>query len=161
MDGDALVSRILGDELAPYVKTAAGQSVVLVAHGPNEESENEQWLRCLRAHARRLQERYGLRRVEVATLRDDAPRAVREAATEKLRELVRSASTDSKVLALPVLISVGHIQQQIEKRLSGLEFTMVEGGLANHPLAAEWVRTKAAEMCAGLAKTGKLVANEK
>ncbi len=152
MDGHQLISQILADEIKPFVKEAGKQSVVLVAHGPNEDGENERWLTHLRAHALRLKEQFGFRRVEVATLRDDAPQAIRDAATEQLRSAVRTASADSQVLVLPVLISVGHVQKEIQKRLDGLEFTMIEGGLADHPLAAEWVRAQATQMCATEAK---------
>ncbi len=145
MDGHALVSRILADDLKPFLKEAGKQSVVLVAHGPNEDSENEHWLKHLNAHADRLKQELGLSRVEAVTLRDDAPKPLRDAATAQLRATVQKAGADSQVLVLPVLISVGHIQKEIQHRLEGLEFTMVEGGLANHPLAAEWVRQQAAQ----------------
>jgi sirohydrochlorin ferrochelatase len=145
MDGHPLVSRILADDLKPFIKNAGKQSVVLVAHGPNEDGENEQWLKHLNAHAQRLKEQFGLRRVEVVTLRDDAPKPIRDAATAQLHAAVEKAKDDSQVLVLPVLISVGHIQKEIQMRLEGLEFTMVEGGLANHPLAAEWVRQQAVQ----------------
>ncbi len=145
MDGHPLVSQILANDLKPFIKDAGQQSVVLVAHGPNEDGENEQWLKHLNAHARRLKEQFGLHRVEVVTLRDDAPKPIRDAATAQLRTTVERAKGDSQVLVLPVLISVGHIQKEIQKRLEGLEFTMVEGGLANHPLAAEWVRQQAVQ----------------
>ncbi len=46
----------------------------------------------------------------------------------------------SRVLVVPVLISVGHIQKQIHERLKGLSYTMSETGLAEHPLAAEWIQ---------------------
>jgi hypothetical protein len=52
----------------------------------------------------------------------------------------------AEVLILPALISAGHIQKEIQKRLEGLEFTMLEGGLANHPLAADWVRQQAMQV---------------
>ncbi len=148
MDGHPLVSQILAEDLKPFIKGAGKQSVVLVAHGPNEDDENEHWLKHLDAHARRLKEQFGLRRVEAVTLRDDAPKSIRDAATAQLRALVERAKGDSQVLVLPVLVSVGHIQKEIQERLEGLEFTMVEGGLANHPLAAEWVRQQAVQASA-------------
>ncbi len=147
MDGHSVVSRILADEVKPFVKEAGKQSVILVAHGPNEDSENERWLTHLHTHAQRLKGQFGFQRVEAVTLRDDAPKEIRDAATAQLRAAVKTAGTDSQVLVLPVLISIGHIQKQIQKRLDGLEFTMIEGGLANHPLAAEWVRQQATEAC--------------
>lgn len=146
MDGHPLVSQILADDLKPFIKDAGKQSVVLVAHGPNEDAENAQWLKHLNAHAQRLKDQFGLRRVEAVTLRDDAPDPIRNAATAQLRATVAKAKSDSQVLVLPVLISVGHIQKEIQKRLEGLEFTMIEGGLANHPLATEWVRQQAVQV---------------
>lgn len=145
MDGHPVISQIMADELRPFVKDPANQSVILVAHGPNEDSENERWLGHLRTHARRLQEQHGFRRVEAVTLRDDAPKEIRDAATEQLLAAVKAAGADSQVLLLPVLISVGHVQKQIQKRLDGLEFIMIQGGLADHPLAAEWVRLQAVQ----------------
>jgi sirohydrochlorin ferrochelatase len=148
MDGHPLVTRILADDLKPFIKDAGQQSVVLVAHGPNEDGDNEQWLKHLNAHAQRLKEQFRLRRVEAVTLRDDAPKPIRDAATAQLRATVERTMRDSQVLVLPVLISVGHIQREIQKCLEGLEFTMLEGGLAKHPLAAEWVRQQAAQAVA-------------
>jgi sirohydrochlorin ferrochelatase len=143
MDGHPLVTRILADQLRPYATNASAQSVVLVAHGPNEDSENERWLGHLGDHAERLRKEFGFARVDAATLRDDAPKAVREAATEKLRSMVLDASAKSQVLVLPVLVSVGHVQDEIKKRLAGLNCEVLQGGIANHPLAAEWIREQA------------------
>lgn len=140
MDGDPLLSRILIDQVKPLVKDTRNESLVLVAHGPNDDAENERWLGHLRAHAKCLQEQYGFRRVAALTLRDDAPAKIRDAATEELRATVKNGAADSRVIVLPVLISVGRLQNEIRERLEGADYTMAEGGVANHPLAADWVR---------------------
>lgn len=139
MDGHPLLTRILADQARPLVKNAMNESLVLIAHGPNEDSENERWLEHLSAHATKLKAELGLRRVEVATLRDDAPKEVRAAATEKFRVIVSKAGEDSRVLVLPVLVSVGHMQKEIRQRLTGLTFEMADGGVSNHPLLGEWI----------------------
>jgi len=132
------------DEVKPLTQSGnQKKSVILVAHGPNDDAENERWLKNLQAHADFLKQRLGLAGAAPVTLRDDAPKEVREAATEQLRTAVRQAGTDSEVLVLPVLISVGHIQKEIQKRLEGLSYTMVDGGLADHALAVEWIRRQA------------------
>ncbi len=146
MDDHPLVSQILADQVRPLIAEPSRESVVLVAHGPNEEDDNQRWLERLGRHARPLRETYGFQRVEVVTLRDDAPKAVRDAATEHLRATVQAAAADSRVLVVPVLISVGRIQQQIRERLQGLDYVMSESGLAEHPLAAEWVLQQALEV---------------
>ena len=151
MDGHPVLSRILIDQVKPLVKNAANESLVLVAHGPNENAENERWLEHLRSHAKRLQEHYGFRRLAALTLRDDAPAEVRDAATEQLRSTVKTGAADSRVLVLPVLVSVGHLQMEIRERLKGTEYTMAEGGVANHPLITEWVRQQAERSSGGAA----------
>ena len=143
MDDHPLVSEILLNYARSLSQQPGMESLVLVAHGPNEDAENEKWLEHLRAHADRIQEQLGFRRVEVVTLRDDAPQAVRDAATEELRAVVRQAGENSKVLILPVLISVGDIQRKIRERLDGLPYVMSEKGLLEHSLAAEWIRQQA------------------
>lgn len=143
MDDAPLLARILADQAKSVSTDPGAESVVLVAHGPNGDADNAQWLGCLKSQAERLQQSLGFRRVEFITLRDDAPNAIRDAATAELREKVRLASMDTKVLVVPVLISVGHAQAGIGKRLEGLSFTMCAGGVSSHPLAAEWIRQQA------------------
>ncbi|MCL6480658.1 MAG: hypothetical protein K6U02_02925 [Firmicutes bacterium] len=143
MDDHPILTRILVDQVRAISTDPASESLVLVAHGPNEDKENHIWLEQLGRHAERLQEQFHFRRVEVTTLRDDAPAPIRDAATEQLRQIVRCAAEDSRVLVVPVLISVGHIQKQIHERLKGLSYTMSETGLAEHPLAAAWIQQQA------------------
>ncbi|MEK7404210.1 MAG: CbiX/SirB N-terminal domain-containing protein, partial [Acidobacteriota bacterium] len=144
MDDDALLARILADQARSISTDPNGESLVLVAHGPNGDSDNERWLACLKAHATYLQQSVGFRRVWFITLRDDSPKAVRDAATAALREKVRADSMDTKVLVVPVLVSLGRVQSEIKKRLEGLAFRMSASGIADHPLAAEWIRQQGA-----------------
>lgn len=152
MDNHPLVSQILIEQVRPLVNAGSRESLILVAHGPNEDDENARWLKCLRPHADRLQRAYRFRGVEVVTLRDDAPKPVRDAATEHLRAVVRAAAADSRVVVVPVLISVGHIQRQIQERLQGLEYVMSESGLADHPLMGEWIRQQAQQFRTSMQK---------
>jgi hypothetical protein len=61
-----------------------------------------------------------------------------------MRERVKTYGADSKVIVQPVLISSGHVQQEIVKLLEGLEFRMSQSGVSGHPLAPEWIRQQAA-----------------
>ncbi len=154
MDDHPIVSQILLDQVKPLSKEPTSESLVLVAHGPNEDEENVRWLERLGHHAERLGKSLNFRRVEAVTLRDDAPKPVRDAATERLRAAVRTAAADSRVLVVPVLISVGQIQRQIHERLQGLDYVMSENGLTDHPLAAAWIKQRA-EQIGGNAVAGK------
>lgn len=145
MDDGPALGRILADQVRSISSEASAESVILVAHGPNEDADNERWLACLKAHAAYLQKAGGFRRVDFLTLRDDAPKPVRDAATAALREKVQDAARDTQALVVPVLISVGHVQSEIQKRLEGLTFKMSARGVSEHPLAAEWIRQQAAQ----------------
>lgn len=145
LDDHPIVTRILAACLQEMSKEPAAETLLLVGHGPNDEEYNRLWLEALGQHARRLQEQFGFRRSEVFTLRDDAPAEIRDAATAKLRGTVATASKDSRVLLVPVLISSGGIQKRIRERLEGLTFTMLEKGLAEDPRLADWIRESARE----------------
>lgn len=143
MDDHELISKVLADEVKKISTEPEKETVVLVAHGPNSDEDNARWLAKLNHHARRLQQALPFKRVEVTTLRDDAPKPVRDAATEHLRSIVSSASKTSRVLVVPVLISVGQIQKQIHERLAGLDYTMAEFGIVGHPSTKVWILEQA------------------
>lgn len=146
MDDHVLITQILLEQLRRLSKDPAGESVILVGHGPNSDEWNRLWLEALDRHASRIKKDFAVKRVLAVTLRDDAPKPVRDAASAQLRETVGRAAADSRVLVLPVLISVGHIQRQIRERLEGLDYEMNETGLADSPLAADWIRQQASQV---------------
>jgi CbiX len=84
LDRHQILADILADRASAMSKNSAKEEVVLVAHGPNEDEENALWLADLGAVAKLVAAKAPYARVEVATLRDDAEPAVRDAATEKL-----------------------------------------------------------------------------
>lgn len=148
MDDHPLLAQILAEEIRTISQQPATESVVLVAHGPNDDADNQRTMASLETLARQIRGKMGLRRVEAITLREDAPKPVRDAATASLQAMVRKAAADSRVLIVPVLISVGPIQREIEERLHGLEHTMYPRGISESPLAAEWVRQQALQTLA-------------
>ena len=143
MDSHPLLTRILEDQAREASKSPSGESLILVAHGPTEDPDNEIWLDHLRIHAEHLKRVIGFRRVEATTLRHDAPQAVKDAAVAKMRAIVTAAAADSRVIIQPVLISVSHVQQEIAESLAGLCFEMSKSGVSGHPLTLEWIREQA------------------
>jgi sirohydrochlorin ferrochelatase len=143
MDSDRLLGRILVDQIRSVSQDPAKESVMLVAHGPNDEVDNERWMACLKVQAAYLQKTLGFRRVDAATIRDDAPKPVKDAAIAGMRDRVQSYGADSKALILPVLISVGRLQAEIAGHLKGIDHVMSKSGVSTHPLTAEWIRQQA------------------
>ena len=113
--------------------------VVLVAHGPVTEEDDAKWIADLKWLADPIAEGGGFRRVDVATLRDDAPPVVRDQATLELRRLVRSASQEAACLVVPVLLAPGGIEQKIPWRLAGLRYRFTGRTLLPHPELEAWL----------------------
>jgi hypothetical protein len=140
-----IVADILASRARAISREPAREALVVVAHGPNEEDDNRRWLADMGSLAARLKQTERFPSLEYLTLRDDAPKPVRDAATEQLREIVqREASAGRRVLIVPLLISFGGIERGLRERLEGLPYTMAEAALMPDDRLATWVLTVAA-----------------
>ena len=140
-----IVADILASRARTIRREPAREALVVVAHGPNEEDDNRRWLADMGSLAARLKQTERFPSLEYLTLRDDAPKPVRDAATEQLREIVqREASAGRRVLIVPLLISFGGIERGLRERLEGLPYTMAEAALMPDDRLATWVLTVAA-----------------
>lgn len=138
LDDHPLLGAIAADRARAISRAPARESVILVVHGPVPDADNALWLRDLRAVAAHLQ---GYASVDVASLRDDAPRPVRDAATAELRAMVESHRKAGRdVLIVPVLLSFGGIEKGLRERLEGLDYRIPPQGIAPDARLAEWIR---------------------
>ena len=141
-----LVADILASRARSVSRTPAGETVVIVAHGPNDEDDNRRWLAdmaSLAAQLRRGPDRFAA--IEYLTLRDDAPEPVRDAATVELRAMVARHTTEGRrVLIVPLLVSFGGIEKGLRERLAGLEYVMPDAGLVPDARLVDWVLARAA-----------------
>jgi sirohydrochlorin ferrochelatase len=144
LDRHQILADILVDRAAAISHNPAKESLVLVAHGPNEDSENALWLEDLGAVAKLVAAKASYAHVEIATLRDDAGPAVRDAATANLRNIASTAYNQNlRVLIVPVLLSYGGIENGIRKRLDGLDHVMSPAGILPDPRIVTWILASA------------------
>jgi sirohydrochlorin ferrochelatase len=144
LDRHQILADILVDRAAAISHNPTKEELVLVAHGPNEEAENALWLADLTAVSKLVAAKAPYARVEVATLRDDAEPAVRDAATGNLRNIASAGySANLRVLIVPVLLSYGGIENGIRKRLDGLDHVMSPAGLLPDPRIVTWILASA------------------
>jgi sirohydrochlorin ferrochelatase len=135
-----LVAEILAARASSISKDAANEAVILVAHGPGEDDENKRWVEDLLALAAGIHGSAPFASVDALTVRDDAEKPVRDAATAELRALVEKRTSEKKrVLLVPVLMSYGGIEKGIQKRLEGLDYTMPDHGLMPDDRLVAWV----------------------
>jgi sirohydrochlorin ferrochelatase len=139
-----IAAEILTSRARAISRDQAGEALIVVAHGPNEDEDNARWLADMRAVADRIRQTERYAAIEYLTLRDDAPKAVRDAATAQLRGLVqRELSSGRRLLIVPLLISFGGIEKGLRERLNGLAYTLAESALMPDDRMAAWVLTMA------------------
>ncbi len=121
LNDHSVVADILTSRARSISRNPSQESVVIVAHGPNSEEENRQWLADMASLAGQMaSERFAS--IDYLTLRDDAPAPVRDQATRDLRSVVsRRIAENRRVLIVPLLVSFGGIERGLRTRLEGLD----------------------------------------
>jgi hypothetical protein len=122
-----IVAEILTSHARANSRNQTNEAVIVVAHGPTEDDDNVRWLADMRAIAERIKQNEQFPSIGYLTLRDDASKPVRDAATTHLRGLVqRELSVGRRVLIAPLLISFGGFEKGLRERLEGLAYTLAE-----------------------------------
>jgi hypothetical protein len=135
-----VVADILASRARAISQNAANEAVVIVAHGPVGDDENRRWLDDMKSIAGRLAADGRFGSVDYMTLRDDAPKMTRDAATAELRALVtKRLGEGRRVLIVPLLVSFGGIERGLRERLDGLAYTMPAAALVPDERLVSWV----------------------
>ncbi len=138
MDAHPLISEILLERAVAVSADPAATSVILIAHGPNDEEENRLWLRDMEVHSRFLREQGGFRSVTALTHRNDAPAPIKAEARAEFRRRIADADQTGMAVVVPLLLSSGGIEASVEADLGGLAYRFAEA-LMPHPNIERWV----------------------
>jgi sirohydrochlorin ferrochelatase len=139
-----VVADILATRAGSLSESPDDEVVIVVAHGPVADDENDRWLADMREIVKAMQTRRAFHRIEPMTVRDDAPEPIRSTAAAELRARVEQATAEEKrVIIAPLLIAYGGIERGIRKRLEGLQYEMPAEGLLPDARLAQWVRSMA------------------
>lgn len=126
LNDDDIVTSILIDRINDLSDNAMNETLILVAHGPNDNMDNKMWLTALHELSIQVKSAFGtntFRNIEYLTLRDDALKEVYNKAKLEFRNLVKEANIEEgKALIVPVLLSNGGVEKRLQKRLDGLEY---------------------------------------
>jgi hypothetical protein len=135
-----LIGAIAADRAKSISTTPALEAVILVAHGPVPEDDNRKWLEDMAALAEYVRKAAPFAAVDYMTVRDDAGPAIRDAATQELRQKVAAQrASGRRVLIVPHLMSFGGIEKGLLKRLEGLDYTITTQALMPDDRVVEWV----------------------
>lgn len=126
-----LVERVLALSSNPH-----NEDVLVLAHGPGDDAENERWLQDINERTTALRSGYNFNNIKVANLREDWPEK-REAAQQVVRDYIRAANVAGRT-ALVVPYRVYGFGPYADV-LDGLDYVADETGLVPHPLVADWI----------------------
>lgn len=145
LDNHQVVVRILNERMEELSSNPAKETVLLVAHGPNDEQDNRKWVATMESLVHQVQQgreqsgKAGFKQVYALTVRDDAPAEIFEQAKEQLRALVRQSSFTGDVLVVPLFLSSGGREAAVAERLSGLDFKWSGKTLLPHPGLSDFI----------------------
>ena len=146
LDNHPFVGEILLARAQELSTVPENETVLLVAHGPNEEEDNQKWLDTMNNLAQTLRQQGGFLAVQSVTLRDDAPKEIYETAREDLRRRVLQAmQANNRVLVIPFLLASGGIEKGIPQRLEGLNYIYNGKTLLPHVNITRFVEEKIRE----------------
>jgi sirohydrochlorin ferrochelatase len=146
LNGHEIAAQILTTRAKSISRNPDAEAVIIVAHGPTSDEENQKWLQDMSVLAANVGRAEPFASVDYLTVKDDAPKPVRDAATAELRALVTRRSAEGRrVLIVPLLMSFGGIEKGIATRLEGLSYVMADKALMPDARLAEWVLEMATE----------------
>lgn len=143
MEDHPFVVDILSDHAAEISKDKAKEEIIIVAHGPLDPRDNERQLEMLGGMAKLLYAE-GYAGVYPITLQDDAPKDVRQANVDRMRELVTEIEARGNTpMVITNLIGTRMVQSSIRRDLNGMNYRYNFRGLVQHEKFIEWVQVAA------------------
>jgi hypothetical protein len=127
---------VLVDRARALSKEPRREDVLILAHGPGDDAENERWLAHLEARAEVVRKALPFRTVRVETLREDWPEKRREA-EERIRAFVAQASqSGGRALVIPFRVQGFGPYAKV---LEGLHYVSDGRGLVPDPGVTTWI----------------------
>ncbi|MEZ4700746.1 MAG: hypothetical protein R2834_10485 [Rhodothermales bacterium] len=140
---DLSMGAILARRAASLSVDPASESILILAHGPGDDGENERWLHQMDRMADSIRATRPFHRVEVHTLREDW-QDKRAASEARIRSFVKQETAAGRhVLVVPFRLSGFGPYAEV---LEGLTYTADERGLLPDPAITDWMRRQAASL---------------
>lgn len=143
MDDDPVIAQILADRARALSRDPRNESLVLVAHGSNDDDEAAVWTAAMVRLVDEVRTSVPFHAVDTRLLRDDAPKPVKDRALAELREAVATHGASRRVVVVPLLLSPGPVADEIPTTLAGLNFTWDGRTLLPDDRIADWILSRA------------------
>ncbi|WP_428940145.1 hypothetical protein [Fontivita pretiosa] len=137
-----LIEQILVERVAALSRDPARESVLILAHGPESDAENQRWLEMMRLRIAGISAIGSFREVRCETLREDWPEK-RTEAEKRIREFVERQSRDGgRVIVIPFRVAGFGPYKKV---LQGLSYVADGRGFCPHANMTEWIEQSAIE----------------
>jgi sirohydrochlorin ferrochelatase len=134
---------ILAERVSRLSRDPKSEDVLILAHGPGDDAENERWIKKISARTAALRAAQSFRRVEVHTLREDWPDK-RQVAEQDVRDFVRRAASDNgRAIVIPFRVEGFGPYAKV---LSDLDYVSDGVGLLPHPNVTKWIERQVASL---------------
>ena len=134
------MGQVLATRAKALSKNPAQEDVLILAHGPGDDAENERWLKQLDARAEVVRKAQPFHAVKVETLREDWPDK-RVAAEKRVREFVeQSVREGRRAVVIPFRVQGFGPYAKV---LEGLDYVSDGKGLIPHPSVTQWIEHQA------------------
>lgn len=129
---------ILAERARALSRDPQREDVLILAHGPGDDAENQRWLEHLEARAVAVRA-LPFRSVRVETLREDWPEK-RKAAEERIRAFVaQGAERGGRAIVIPFRVQGFGPYAEV---LKGLDYVSDGKGLIPSPHVTEWIEAQ-------------------
>ena len=134
---------ILKERALSLTNKSGNESVLVLAHGPGDDQENERWLERLDVLAEATRETGFFNEVRVETLREDWEEKRMEAESRITSFINTQSETGNRVLVIPFrLFGFGPYEEVLE----GLRYHADGVGLLPSPLITTWIFSQVAQL---------------
>ena len=137
------IERILIDRARRLSQQPRAEDILILAHGPGDDAENERWIAKISARAAALKETQSFRRVEVQTLREDWPEK-RRVAEQTVRQFIQRATHEGgRAIVIPFRVEGFGPYAEV---LQGLDYASDAAGLLPHPNVTAWIERQSEQL---------------
>jgi hypothetical protein len=129
------MATVLVERARTLSKEPQREDVLILAHGPGDDAENERWLAHLDARAEAVRRALPFRTVRVETLREDWPEK-RKDAEQRIRSYVEQASRTGRAIVIPFRVQGFGPYAEV---LKGLDYASDGRGLVPDAGVTQWI----------------------
>ena len=134
------MDRVLLDRISALSRQPADEVVVVLAHGPGDDAENQRWIDKISHRTQLARDELGVHAIRTFTLREDW-QDKRELAEQQIRDYIATANAAGRqALVIPYRVQGFGPYHEV---LAGLDYRADETGLVPHDNVIQWIQNQA------------------